>query len=160
VSLDALVVNASPLILLQKVDALFLLTALATEVIVPASVISEVRTGSAVASDAVERLPQLQVRADVPVPADIVAWDLGTGETQVLARALVTPGSEAVLDDRQGRRCAAALGIPATGTLGVVLRARRAGQIPAARPLVERLLAEGMYLSLQVADAALREVGE
>jgi predicted nucleic acid-binding protein len=160
VSVNALVVNASPLILLQKVDALFVLTALAAEVIIPAAVISEVRAGSTAAADAVERLARLRVRPDLAVPADVAAWDLGTGETQVLARALVTPGSEAVLDDRQGRRCAAALGIPATGTLGVVLRARRTGQLPAARPLVERLLSEGMYLSLQVADAALREVGE
>jgi predicted nucleic acid-binding protein len=160
VSLSALVVNASPLILLHKVDALFLLAGLAAEVIVPAAVIAEVRAGSASSADAVVRLSQLRVCPDVAVPAEVGAWDLGAGEAQVLARALVTPGSEAVLDDRQGRRCAAALGTAATGRLGVILRARRAGLIPAARPLVERLLREGMYLSPQVAEAALREVGE
>ncbi|HEY2737838.1 MAG TPA: DUF3368 domain-containing protein [Thermoanaerobaculia bacterium] len=46
------------------------------------------------------------------------------------------------------------------GTLGLVLRAKRTGEISAARPLVEKLRDAGMYLSDRVLEPALRLVGE
>jgi predicted nucleic acid-binding protein len=52
------------------------------------------------------------------------------------------------------------LGIAYTGTLGVVLSARRAGVIPAARPLVEALIAQGIRLSADLVARSLAEVGE
>jgi hypothetical protein len=38
-----------------------------------------------------------------------------------------------VLDDLEGRRCTESLGIPVFGTVAVVPRAKRRGQIPSAR---------------------------
>jgi predicted nucleic acid-binding protein len=45
-------------------------------------------------------------------------------------------------------------------SLGIVLAAKRRGWIVAARPVVERLLADGLYLSPSLAAEALLEVGE
>jgi predicted nucleic acid-binding protein len=101
----------------------------------------------------------LLLREDLPLPAEIAGWDLGAGESQVLVHTVIS-GDEAVLDDLQGRRCARALGVPATGTLGVILRARKLGMIPAARPLIEELLHGGLYLSRELVQQALRDVGE
>lgn len=149
------VVNASPLIFLSKIEALQLLSRLASEVVVPAAVRREVLAGGKV------ELPEwLRVQPDLPLPAEIAGWDLGAGESQVLAQATSIDGSEAVLDDLQARRCARALGIAVTGTLGVILRARKSGVIPAARPLLEDLLRRGLYLSRDLVEAALTEVGE
>lgn len=78
----------------------------------------------------------------------------------MLAWTHLHPGSVAVLDDLQGRRCALALGIPLLGTLGVVLAARRRGLAPAARPILEALVAHGMYLSAPIVEQALALVGE
>ena len=64
------------------------------------------------------------------------------------------------LDDLAGRRCAEALGIAVTGTLDLVLSARKRGMIPAARPVLEELREKGMYLSSAVLDRALALVGE
>src|SRR5438105_10091516 len=102
------VVNASPLILLSHIDALPLLAALADEVIAPMAVIAEIRVGvpDDPQSAAVGQLPWLDVRPDLPIPPEIAAWDLGGGESQVLAHAQILPNAEAVLDDGQGRRCA------------------------------------------------------
>ena len=66
----------------------------------------------------------------------------------------------AVIDDLAARKCAASLGIPVIGTLGIVLRARRQGIIPAARPVVEDLLRGGMFLSRSLLDRALALVDE
>ena len=42
------------------------------------------------------------------VPPGIAAWDLGPGESAVLAWAAARPGTIAVIDDLAARRCAAA----------------------------------------------------
>jgi hypothetical protein len=76
------------------------------------------------------------------------------------AVALGLPGCRAVIDDLAARKCAASLGIPVIGTLGIVLRARRQGIIPAARPVVEDLLRGGMFLSRSLLDRALALVDE
>ncbi|WP_295458793.1 DUF3368 domain-containing protein [uncultured Thiodictyon sp.] len=78
----------------------------------------------------------------------------------MLANCLGQSGAVAVLDDAAARQCARSLGIPIVGTLGIVLAAKRMGWIAAARPLVERLLSDGLYLSPSLVIEALAEVGE
>jgi len=90
----------------------------------------------------------------------ILAWDLGKGESSVLAWAHAHPGTEVIIDDLSGRRCAASLGIPVRGTLGLVLAAKKRGIIPMARPVLESLRQSGMYLSQRVMDRALLLVDE
>lgn len=156
------VVNASPLILLAAVDGIALLPQLAEKISVPSVVLSEVRAGRDPHPSLIglEAAPWLRIEPPVAVRLDLAGWDLGAGETQVLAIALALPGCEAVLDDGQARRCARSLGVQITGTLGLVLRAKQRALIPAARPLVERLLRHRLYLTHELAEAALAEVGE
>jgi len=78
------IVNASPLIFLAKIDALPLLRQLAGEIVVPFAVRNEVLAGSGRESS----FPNwLSLREDAPLPSGIAAWDLGAGESQVLAQA-------------------------------------------------------------------------
>jgi predicted nucleic acid-binding protein len=162
VSNPLFVVNASPLIFLAYVDSLPLLSQLAVEVQMPASVVGEILAGRSVPSALLDlrAAEWLKVVPDPSLPATVAAWDLGKGESSVLALAAVRAGSEAILDDLQARRCARSLGVPMTGTLGVLLRAKRAGLIPAARPLIEELMRRRMFLARNLIELALREVGE
>lgn len=156
------VVNASPLILLAAVDALFLLPRLAGEIWVPSAVVGEVCAGRDPhpALLGLASAPWLQINPLLAVPSDIAGWDLGAGESQVLALALAHADSEAILDDQQARRCARSLGVQVTGTLGIILRAKQRALIPSARPLIERLLEERLYLSHELVERALAEIGE
>jgi predicted nucleic acid-binding protein len=94
------------------------------------------------------------------VPAAIQGWGLGEGETSVLAYAHAHPGTEAIIDDLAGRRCAMVFGIPVRGTLGLVLAAKQRGKITTARPVLEALRQAGMYLSDAVLNDALALIGE
>jgi len=156
------VVNASPIIFLTQIKSLQLLRELATEVAIPAAVRAEVLAGANRHDILVPvELPRwLTIIPDVPVPTEVAGWDLGAGESQVLAHAASSEDSEAVLDDLQARRCARGLGILMTGTLGLILRAKRVGLVSAARPLVEDLLRKGLYLSRGLVETALGDVGE
>ena len=159
---DRAIVNASPLIFLGNAGYLHFLRFAAGEVLVPGTVANEIRKGRELepAVKAIESSEWLRVVETPIVPPLVQAWDLGPGESAVLAYAYAHTGTVAVLDDLAGRRCAEALGIPVTGTLGLVLGARKRGMIPAARPVLEELRDNGMYLSSAVLERALALVGE
>ena len=71
-----------------------------------------------------------------------------------------TPGSVAVLDDRDARRVARQLGIPLTGALGLLLDAKRGGLIPAVAPLLDDLDRYNFHMSPRVRATILRAAGE
>ena len=155
-------INASPLIFLARGGWLDLLKVVAPEIAVPQAVAREIqhRGPADPTAQALARSSWLIPVDPGPVPELIQAWDLGPGESAVLTWAFSHPGTEAIIDDLAGRRCAATLGIPLRGTLGVVLAARKREWIPAARPVVEQLRRSGMYLSERVVDQALALIGE
>ncbi len=160
--LPLLIVNTSPLIHLAEAGLLALLQQAAASVWVPEPVAREIRaygpddpTAIALANHA-----WLEVKPVDTIAGELLAWNLGEGETSVIALAQSSPGSMAVIDDLAGQRCAEALGLPLRGTVGLVLAAKQAGRIVAARPVLEQLRNNGMYLSNAVLNRALRRVGE
>ena len=155
------VVNASPLIFLARAGLIDMLRILG-DVVVPSAVASEVeqRGPDDPTVRAIKASSWIEVIPDLPVSAVIRSWDLGDGESAVLAWAQANPGTEAVIDDLAGRRCAASLQIPVRGTLGLVLLAKMRGLVPLARPVLEALRQSGMRLSDAVLDRALANVGE
>ncbi len=159
---DVAFVDASPLIHLGQVGRLELLRLAAARVVVPEVAAREIAAHGAddVAVRAVRAASWIETAATIAPPADIAAWDLGAGETQVLALVRATPRAVGIVDDRAARRCARILGIPVHGTVGVILLARRQGRLAAARPVVEELRRLGMRLAIEVMNSALREVGE
>jgi predicted nucleic acid-binding protein len=155
-------VNASPLIYLSKAGLIYLLQLLSREIIVPKPVALEIQQRGAMdlTAQAIANTSWLNIVETPPVPELIQSWDLGAGESSVLAWGYLHPETEVIVDDLAARRCAAVLGIPVRGTLGLVLIAKQRGEISAARPLIEQLRQSGMYLSTSVINRALALVGE
>jgi predicted nucleic acid-binding protein len=88
------VVNASPIIVLARLRQADLLLRLPSELVIPAAVAAEVAAGPA---DDHGRLwlagpGRAAIRDDAAVPPSIAAWDLGAGETAVLAAGVLTAG--------------------------------------------------------------------
>lgn len=110
---------------------LHLLPSLAGKIIIPPAVAAELAAGKKAGVDLpdIAGLAWLTLRTPVSVAALPLVTDLGPGESQVLALALELPGSLVIMDDLLARRVAGALHIPLTGTLGVLLAARRNGLI-------------------------------
>ena len=156
------VVNASPLILLGKTGHLGLLGALADQVAVPRAVADEVgaKPDGGATLQAIGDIPSFVIVANEAATPEILSWDLGAGETQVLAHALAHKVERVVIDDLEARRCAKAMGLGIIGTLGIVGRARAVGLIDQAEPVVRRLRESGLYASDELVRRPLKEVGE
>lgn len=158
---DDRVVNASPLIVLAKVGQLELLEEPGAHVIVPDAVATEVLAGPSEdpARQQLEAGFGQRVETGL-VPAEVLEWGLGPGESSVLAiMRRRGSGAVAVLDDAEARSCARALGVPVTGTLGLILRAERLGRIPNARTIIEAVVQVGFHVEPKLVEALLAELG-
>ena len=155
-------VNASPLIFLSRAGLLDMLRLEGAEIVIPGSVAQEIQRRGAddFTVQAIEKASWLTVIEAPPIADTIRAWDLGEGESTVLAWGHANPGTLIIIDDLAARRCAATHGIPVRGTLGLILSAKKRGLIPQARPVLENLRRSGMYLSDRILNQALALVGE
>lgn len=159
---DVLVVNASPVIFLGNAGRLELLRCLgASQVVVPAPVYDEVTSGGHAdrAAGALTAATWLQKVDLIETPHAVVEWDLGPGESAVIATALQAADAWAVMDDLNGRKCDLALGLHVVGTLGIVVAAFRRGVVTDPRALLLELRAAGMWLSDALIARALRIAG-
>jgi predicted nucleic acid-binding protein len=154
---DRWVINASPLICLAKAGYADLLLNLPAEVLVPQGVVEEIQAGKS--SDparlilAAGNFPT----AEIPALPDILAWDLGKGESAVLSYALGNPGWTAIIDDRAARKCATSYAIPVKGTLAVIILARKRSLIDSAADVLKALRASGLRLDDDVVRLALKQ---
>ncbi len=84
----------------------------------------------------------------------------GPGEREALSLATQTPGSLLVIDDALARRHARLLGLSFTGTLGVLLRAKVEGHLPAIASILQELEDRGFRLDPMTRAHVLRLAGE
>ncbi|MBV8130877.1 MAG: hypothetical protein JO114_24765 [Planctomycetaceae bacterium] len=129
------IVDASPLILLGKIGRLDLLRVGGSEVVVPAVLLKRLAaTNLDEAAQEIVLASWIRIAPSAPIPSSVQAWDLGAGETAVLALALDDRDCGVILDDSDAKRGAQTLGISARETLSLVLLAKQLGEVPAARP--------------------------
>lgn len=146
--IEAVVVNASPLISLFRSGQADLLPRLFNRIVIPEAVWKEVavdeRDDAAACELGVQTWP---IRETVVNSQRVEAWNLGAGETAVLSYALAHPPLRAILDDADARRCARTLGVPILGTCGVLLLAKRRGLLPSLVTGLEKLRDARLWLS-------------
>jgi predicted nucleic acid-binding protein len=149
--------DTSPIQYLHQAGLLHILPALYTRLILPQGVVGELETGRSrgVELPDVSVLSWIEVRRVANLPFLRLSPDLGHGEKEVLALGLECSDSLVILDDALARRHAGLLEIPCTGTVGVLLKAKREGCLLRIAPVIHRLTELGFHLSAATRDAAL-----
>ena len=154
--------NTSPIVNLAAIGQLELLRGVFGSIIIPDAVYHEIvvqGAGRAGSSEipAAEWIVQRSVN-NLHV-ADILKQELGAGEA--LALALEIGADWILLDERLGRRWATRLGLPFTGLLGVLAKAKARSLIPAVKPLMDALRTHaGFWISPSLYQYILASVGE
>jgi len=130
---------------------------LTTRVIIPGAVATELETGRKLGIDLPDpkTLDWIEIKSPASEPVLPLITDLGPGETEVLALALETEDPLVIMDDGPARRMAETLGIKLTGTLGLLIDAKRSGLIPAVAPVLDQLEALRFRLAAQTPNAVL-----
>jgi predicted nucleic acid-binding protein len=85
---------------------------------------------------------------------------LDPGESSAIALAMETPGSLLVVDDLKARKEVMRLGLPMTGTLGILYKAKQTGLVRHLAPLLGKVEKAGFRIAPAIVDEMLHRVGE
>lgn len=159
---ESWVINASPVILLAKVGLIQHVPRLVDILVVPQPVVAEI-LGYRDKDEAAIWLNDAGQKFVQPAVAELKQLSsagIGSGERAVISFAAANPDFVAVLDDLEARAIAHRLGVKTVGTVGVVLRLKKAGLISEAKSHLQQIRKVGGYMSDELFHEALRQTGE
>lgn len=158
--------NTSPLSALSIIGRLGLLRAQFGVIRIPKAVWTELsRLEHASGKQALEQAHaegwiEVHETANRPM-VGILAATLDAGESEAVAMSLEWPADLLIMDESSGRAMARNLNIRITGTLGVLLKAKRDGEIPSLKSEMDRLVQDaGFFVSDRVRNTFLAQAGE
>jgi uncharacterized protein len=154
--------NTTPLQYLHQVGLLAILPALVGPVLIPPAVDAELAVGRSLGLDLPDpvQLDWLTIRQPTNASSALLPAGLDAGEAEVLALALECSDAVVVLDDALARRVAQSIGLRLTGTVGLLLDAKRAGLMTTITPVLDTLQSLRFRLSPQTRALVLRLAGE
>jgi predicted nucleic acid-binding protein len=161
------VADAGPLIGLARIDRLDLLHVLYGTVVIPTSVLSELRVSSdrpgsraltaALAEGAIE--PR-SLAAGCENELARLSRVLDAGEASAILLAEQLQARFLLIDERRGRQVARVRGLPVVGVAGVLLAARRTGRLDSVGAVLRALSQQHYRLSDALVHEVLRLAGE
>jgi uncharacterized protein len=159
---EIIIADSSPLIGLARIGHLPLLPQLASRIIVPPAVRTEVTSARTNAPGAAEVAAQSWIHvvdADAALVAPLLIL-IGKGEAEAIALAQQTPSSLLLIDDLRARKVAERLGLRRMGTVALLAQAKREGLILKLKPALDALVANGIFIRRELIEIALQQAGE
>lgn len=92
--------------------------------------------------------------------SELLEIEIDKGEASAIALALETDDSLLILDDQKARKLAEKLSLNYTGILGILLKARELGMLPAIKPVLQKVQQTNFRFSEKVLSDILREANE
>jgi hypothetical protein len=158
--------NTSPISNLAAIGRLDLLKAQFSEIWIPAAVADELTRHPVPAAAAAiqlavrEQWVRIAVARDSALLRTLLA-QLHRGEAEAISLATDLKADLVLMDEREGRQLAAQAGLKVTGVLGILLRARRAGQVAAIKPEIDAVRQKVHFFIAPALEArVLAESGE
>ncbi len=158
-----IVINTSPLIaLIAGLGDLGILELLYTDVFVPFEVCQEIIRGGKTSFGVPEfqSATWLKKKSSPLTITPFLLNSLDIGEASVIQLALNQSISTVCIDESVGRRIARLNNLSVTGSIGILLRAKKEGYLLSVKQAIENMLNHNIRLSNTVIDIALKEAGE
>lgn len=156
------VVNTTPLIALSHIGKLDILRELYGKIFIPEAVYNEL----SVKEDSVCKMVNMSLdwicveKIQNHLAKSMYKTQLHDGEVEVMILSMEVNADVVIIDDANAKKHAKYLGLPVTGTLGVLIKAKKEGYIEKLKPLLQQLVENGIYMSDGLIDLCLQEVGE
>ena len=157
------VVNTTPLIALSHVGKLSILKELYGEIIIPEAVYRElsVKADSICKRTVDQSLDWIQVeKIQNQMAKAMYKTQLHDGEVEVMILSKEIGADVVVIDDANAKKHAKYLGLPVTGTLGVLIKAKQEGYVEELKPILYQMVEHGIYISDNLVALCLKQVGE
>lgn len=153
--------NTTPIISLVKLNRLEVLKDLYGQVHIPLAVYREIEAGKSkgyyrdllqVDWILISEVADKQTGKSFP--------DLDAGEAEAIVLAVETSADLIILDERLGRFHAKHEGLNVTGTIGILIKAKKQGFIKEIAPLLTELTEKEVWISDKLKQKILSQVGE
>ena len=157
------IVNSTPLIALCNISRLDLLQKVYGRIVIPQAVFDEVTEKDDSACRQIKQRPDwIEVKQiSDNSQKQMYRAKLHDGEVEVMILAQELPTADLlIIDDNAAKKTAKFLGLHVTGTLGVLLKAKRMGLVEEIAPLIEDLCKNGFYVDETVKAMALKQASE
>jgi len=158
-----IVINTAPLIsLVAALGDLTVLQSLYCQVLVPFEVCKEILAGGSTGFAVAEfsAASWLQKWSTPLTISPILINSLDKWEAAVIQLAIIENIPTVCIDETAGRRIARLSGLSVTGSIGILLRAKREGYPFSMREAIQRMRSRGIRLSETVVAFALEQAGE
>jgi uncharacterized protein len=156
--------DTSAVLNLARINRLDILRALYGEVLIPSAVYEELTDTADDLTAAIDFVSEPWLIVAVAEDRDQVRRfrrDLDRGEAEAIALAIERRADLILVDEKRGRRIAAAAGLTVTGLLGVVARAKRTGLIDQAKPVLDQLIdIARFWIGPELYAEVLEQLGE
>jgi len=152
-----IVCDSSPLIALAKCDKLDFLDRLFDSVLVPEQVYREFSFSGKPEAEKIVAWARGKVEkpgSDNWLRANMLSLD--PGETEAIALYWEKSADLLLIDERKGRKAAAENGVNIIGVVGIFIRSKNKGLIPAVKPFLDLLLNDSYYISTNLYRYALK----
>ena len=156
---EVVVADTSPLIYLHRAQIIDLLRQLYGRVLVPPIVVAEVAAGDQGDFDVLRLADYPWIEERAPQGLIPVYPKLHPGEAAAIALAVET-GLRVLIDDQAGRHYLRERHHPFTGTLGVLIEAKRCRLVTQVGPLLDAIARHGFWINDAVRHRVLELASE
>ena len=153
--------NTTPIISLLKIGKLEILKDLYDEIYIPQEVFNEIEAGKHkkyylnLLTFEWIKIEQIQDRKSISY-----FLDLDKGEAEAIVLATESEADLILLDESLGRFHAKHAGLRVTGTIGILVKAKKRGLISELKPLILELKDKGVWLSESLIERILELANE
>lgn len=152
------VANTTPLIALADIGQLDLLRQLYGEIWIPPAVLKEIE--SEPAKTRIRNASWIKVVEIEKETGFEFSSRLHAGEIEVIRLAQEQKADLLLMDDNAAKKTAKFIGMSVTGSLGVLIKAKKEGLIPEVKPMMEALIQDGLYVDETIQKMVLEASGE
>jgi uncharacterized protein len=156
--------DTSPILNLARIGRPELLPALYHQVIIPPAVHEELIASKRDLPPAIDLASEPWLTVATPknqAKVRELREDLDPGEAEAIVLAIERRADLLLVDERRARRVATSAGLTVTGLLGTVARAKRAGLISLAKPVLDELVQTARFwIGPELYQEVLHALGE
>ena len=152
-----IIADSSPLITLALIGKLAVLEKLYRELHVPAAVFQEVTQAEKPFAEELKLFLDGRTKeVSNKLAVEMLSNDIGAGEAEAIVLSLEQRPSVVLIDDLKARKFARINGLDIIGSMGILLKAKRAGLIEEIKPLIATLLLHDIRISARIIEMALQ----
>lgn len=156
------IVNSTPLIILSNANVLHILKDVYKEITIPQAVFDEVTAKQDSACNQIKNnLDWIHIeKIKEDSSKRMYQAKLHAGEVEVMILAQDKNAELLIIDDNSAKKTAKFLGLKVTGTLGVLLKAKKLGFLTTIKPVVDKIRENGFFISDEIYTFVLEQAEE